>query len=169
MRTSSGGSPAQPFSTSPLHPWRTSPAIPDVTERALSASPSESAAGTPRTKPRLQGPPRGSRVAPVCAGARAGLLLAGVQAGWGLLQNRKRREAGGSCGAFREMQFLARWITEKEFAQVQVQSKNPGKLGTQRFAKCPVWWPTPLVPALRRQRQADPCKFKTSLVSKASY
>jgi hypothetical protein len=50
------------------------------------------------------------------------------------------------------MQFLAWRITEKEFAQVPVQSKNPGKLGIHGFAKCPVWWRMPLVPELWRQR-----------------
>jgi hypothetical protein len=28
------------------------------------------------------------------------------------------------------------------------------------------WWPTPLIPAFRRQRQADLCEFKASLVYK---
>ncbi|EGV97840.1 hypothetical protein I79_014050 [Cricetulus griseus] len=30
------------------------------------------------------------------------------------------------------------------------------------------WWCTPLIPALRRQRQADLCEFKASLVSRVS-
>lgn len=67
------------------------------------------------------------------------MLLVGARAGRGRLHNRKRWEKGGSRGVFREMQFLAWRITEKEFAQVQVQSKDPGKLGIQRFAKCRVW------------------------------
>jgi len=27
-----------------------------------------------------------------------------------------------------------------------------------------LWWPTPLIPELRRQRQAELCEFKASLV-----
>ncbi|EGW02466.1 hypothetical protein I79_018299 [Cricetulus griseus] len=30
------------------------------------------------------------------------------------------------------------------------------------------WWRTPLIPALRRQSQADLCEFETSLVYRAS-
>jgi len=50
-----------------------------------------------------------------------GLLLAGARAGRDSLHDRKRRKKGGSRGVFREMQFLAWRITEKEFAQVKVQ------------------------------------------------
>jgi hypothetical protein len=30
------------------------------------------------------------------------------------------------------------------------------------------WWRTPLIPALRMQRQADLCEFKVSLVYRSS-
>jgi len=31
------------------------------------------------------------------------------------------------------------------------------------------WWPTPLIPALRKQRKADLCEFEASLVYKVSF
>jgi hypothetical protein len=34
--------------------------------------------------------------------------------------------------------------------------------------KAQPWWYTPLIPALGRQRQAELCKFKSSLVYKVS-
>jgi hypothetical protein len=50
-------------------------------------------------------------------------------------------------------------------AEVRLRNYNPGLIG--EFKSWALWL-TPLIPALRRQRQADLCEFKASLVCRAS-
>ena len=50
----------------------------------------------------------------------------------------------------------------------QLLTTNKTKAMKKRIYSCQAWWCTPLNPALGKQRQAELCEFKASLVYRAS-
>jgi hypothetical protein len=64
------------------------------------------------------------------------------------------------------IEFSHKWIWESLSQNKTIPTNQTTKLKILFWAR--QWWHTPLVMGLRRQRQADLCEFKTSLVYRAS-